>query len=75
MSLEMKKMKTNKPDKLGRMPRKTDYKKLKIINIYNNLKINHKTLFIPNQSSKTMINEIEYQKSNGLMYSNIMKFR
>jgi hypothetical protein len=69
------KMKTNKPNKLGRLPRKTGYKKLKIINIFDNLKINQKTSSIPKQFNKTTISKIEQLKSSGLMYSNILKFR
>ena len=75
MSLKIKKIKTSKPNKLGRLPQKKDYKKIGIINISDHLKINHNTTSISNQFNKTMINEIGYQKSNGLMYSNIMKFR
>jgi hypothetical protein len=71
----MKRIKTNKPDKLGQLPQRTDYKKLKIINILNNLKINQNTPSMSNQFNKTMINKIEHLKSSGLIYSNILKFR
>ena len=75
MSLKMKKIKTNIPDKLGKLPQRRGYKKLKIINILNNLKINQNTPSMSNQANKTMIGKIEHLKSSGLMYSNILKFR
>ena len=75
MGLKIKKINSSRSDRLGRLPRKTDHKKVRIINISDNLKINHNTLSIPNQFNKTMISKIEHLKSNGLMYSNILKFR
>lgn len=75
MDLKMKKPKSNQSDKLGRLPQKTDYKKPRIINIFEYVNINHKKFSISNQFNQTKISEIEHLKNNGLMYSNIMKFK
>ena len=75
MGLKMKKIKSNRQEIFGRIPRKTDHKKFRIINISDNIKINHNIPSISNPINQTTINKIDHLKGNGLMYSNILKFR
>jgi hypothetical protein len=75
MGLETKKIKTNKPHRLGLLSQKKECKKPRIINIYDNHNIIHDIPSISDQVNQTITIEIEHLKSNGLMYSNILRFR
>ena len=71
----MKKIKTNRPNRLGHLPQKEEYKKSRIIKIFDNHNLNYDIPSIFDQVNQTITIEIEHLKSNGLVYSNIMKFR
>jgi hypothetical protein len=75
MGLKLKKTNTSKPNKLGHLPQKMDNKKLRIIRISENNNINPNLSSIYDQNNQTKRIEIEHLKSNGLLYSNIFKFR
>lgn len=75
MNFKLKRMKTSKLNKLGHLPQKTDYKKPRIKKFSDNKDTNSKISSVYDQINQTKTIEIEYLKNNGLMYSNILKFR
>ena len=75
MGIKLKKIKINDPNTFGRLPQKIDYKKPKIINILNSTNINQNKIPISDHHNQKPRIEIEHLKINGIMYSNISRFR
>ena len=73
--ISKKEIKPNTSNKFGHFSQKIDFKNQKITSILSNKNLNHNRISSSDKINHKIQIELERFKNNGLLYSNILKFR